>query len=191
MKKSKTVSNRVFAITVFIFFSLMIGVSLYMWQRQAHNWEDQVMSEHINKLHAIFMRIDADCQIIGFEHQKNHIDFLNVVKFVGSEVGSMNLAHPENWQGPYVQDNPTMHEKQYQIVATHKGYFIVPGDGITLSNGKVIGTDIIFDENADIQAMLTDAQGLTHKDYVFAAHLPIQAKHPNQAEQVIVGQDLE
>jgi len=41
-------------------------------------------------------------------------------------VGPMNLAYPENWQGPYMVQHPTYGGIDYQIVRTDAGYFIAP-----------------------------------------------------------------
>ncbi|MFC1841987.1 hypothetical protein ACFLYA_02865, partial [Candidatus Dependentiae bacterium] len=73
------------------------------------------------------------------------------------------------------KDNPTIQDQEYQIVRTKKGYFITPGDGIKLSNGKVIGKDIILDENADIQKMMADEKFLNFKGEALAAPLPVGA----------------
>lgn len=166
-------SPRGFAVGVVAFFSVLTVITLVVLWRQAGSWQDQLIDEHVLSLRNIFMQIDADCEIIDFEHQKNYIDFLNVIKFEGSEVGPMNLVRPENWKGAYVQDNPTMQEKYYQVVRTFKGYYIVPGEGVQLSNGKIIGKDIIFDEQADISAMIQDRNALLIRGYALAAHLPI------------------
>lgn len=108
----------------------------------------------LQELKQAFQIIDKTCGIIDFDHQKNSINFLNVISFAGSEVGSMNLRYPDKWKGPYMKDNPTMQDIEYQIVRTARGYFITPGDGVKLPNGKVIGTDIKLDKNVDIASMM-------------------------------------
>lgn len=134
---------------------------------------DELIVEHIKSLANIFNAIEQIIGIIGFEHDKNYIDFLNVKSFVGSEVGSMNLRNPEKWQGPYLNDNPTFQEKLYMVVKTDKGYFIVPGDGVELSNGKIIGKDIIISSNTDIEALMRDQKGLSYKGNPLAAKITI------------------
>jgi hypothetical protein len=113
--------------------------------------------------------------IIDFDNQKNSINFLNVAKFTGSEVGPMNLAHPEKWEGPYLQDNPTMQHIAYQVVSTKKGYFITPGEGVKLPNNKIVGKDIVLDKKANIEAMMIDADALMYKDRSLAAALELGA----------------
>ncbi|MCK5632726.1 hypothetical protein KAH94_03190, partial [bacterium] len=106
---------------------------------------------------------------------KNPINFLNIEKFVGSEVGSMNLAYPKQWEGPYLNDNPTIQEKEYMVVRTKKGYFITPGQGVRLGNGKVIGKDIIIDENSEIFSMMQDETTLQFEGKSLAAPLYVGA----------------
>ena len=100
---------------------------------------------------------------------------MNVTKFAGSEVGPMNLVHPDKWEGPYVKDNPTMFHIAYQVVSTKKGYFITPGDGVRLPNKKIVGKDIILDQKANIDAMMTDPEMLLYKDRPLAARLDLGA----------------
>lgn len=135
-----------------------------------------LIAQHVKELAAIFTRINKECSILGFDHQKNRINFLTVEKFVGSEVGSMNLGYPSKWRGPYLSDNPTMQGKEYLVVRTKKGLFITPGEGVKLPNGKIIGKDISLDENADLLAMTRDSQALMYKDRPLAQKLDLRGQ---------------
>ncbi len=115
-----------------------------------------IISQEVKRLSGIFQSIQQRCKIIGFDNQQNRINFLNVEKFVGSEVGPMNLQYPEKWEGPYLKDNPTIQTKEFMVVRTKQGYFVTPGNGVRLPSGKVIGKDIVFDESADIDQMIQD-----------------------------------
>lgn len=159
--------------TLSVILGILFLISLMVFLRQSKTYPEVVMLEHIQKLSSIFDMIHKDTKIIGFEHQKNYIDFLTVRSFVGSEVGAMNVTYPDKWAGPYLNDNPTIQEKQYQIVRTKTGYFIVPGEGVTLINGKVIGKDIIFDENANIEEMMRDPEQLQYQGKALAAKLSV------------------
>jgi hypothetical protein len=150
-------------------FLLAVGQLLY----QARTIADHVIADDIQRLGKIFATINDECKITGFEHQKNDIDFLNVEKFTGSKIGPMNLAAPQHWHGPYMKENPTVQEKPYQIVRTMKGYYITPGQGVQLSNKKVIGKDIILDENVDMDALLQDPQALQFKGKPLAVHISV------------------
>ncbi len=152
-------------------FLLLLFISIGHLLYESTAFKDALIASDVAKLAEIFERIDQKCKIINFEHRHNHIDFLTVKEFVGSEIGSMNLAYPSAWEGPYVKDNPTMQEEFYQIVRTKKGYFIVPGDGVELSNGKVIGKDIVFSAKSDIEAMAQDPEQLMFEGKVLAARV--------------------
>lgn len=156
--------------------SLLIGfiaVTWYVTKYYAKEGSSVIIARDIAQLRDIFNRIHKTCGIIDFDYQKNQINFLNVKEFTGSEVGPMNLVYPDKWEGPYLEDNPTMQAKEYQIVETKKGYFITPGKGVKLPNGKVIGKDIILDKDADILLMMEDPHKLMYNGTALAAPLEI------------------
>jgi hypothetical protein len=124
-------------------------------------------------LQQIFKKIDDRCKILGFDYPINPINFLNVGTFKSSEVGPMNLTYPKQWQGPYLNENPRIQGKEYQIVKTKKGLFITPGNGVVLPNGKVIGKDIQLNENTDIQALTQNNKALRYDSKELAILLPV------------------
>lgn len=158
-------------------FLALIAVSIISIRYQTKDTTAQVIVDDLARLSGIFQRIDQDCLIISFDEQKNVINFLNVGCFTGSEVGPINLTYPKKWAGPYVADNPQVQGKEYQVVLTKKGYFITPGNGVKLPNGKVVGKDIMFDENADIQAMMSDSAQLMFEGKALAAPLILKSKY--------------
>lgn len=147
-----------------------ISVGSFLWQ--SHYYKRRLMQSHLKQLVIIFDDINLSVGIENFEHTANHIDFLNVKKFLGSTLGPMNIRYPERWRGPYVVKNPTLQEKYYQVIKTFKGYFIAPGEGVTLPNGKTIGTDIKFTYESDIEALTQDAEALSYKGELLARAIP-------------------
>lgn len=139
------------AATVFL---ILFGLAGWNYWDRAKNNIDIIIADDVTQLAHILNQIHKDCHIIDFEHSKNNIDFLNVISFEGSEVGPMNLKYPKKWHGAYLKDNPTMQEKYYQIIKTKQGYWVVPGDGVKLSNGLIIGKDIIIDEDTDMKKLV-------------------------------------
>ena len=103
----------------------------------------------------------------------------------------MNLAYPEKWHGPYLERNPSVQGIEYQVVYTRKGYFITPGQGVKLPNGKIIGKDIILDENADIELMMHDDQALSYRGQPLAAQITISGDKKNNFQQNILPEDEE
>lgn len=167
--------------------ALLIGITIFNWRGSFNRDTGEFISQDIAHLVSIFDDINNTAGILSFDHQKNDINFLNIKKdgFVGSEVGSMNLIHPDKWQGPYEKEIPRIEEEDYIIVRTKKGYFITPGDGVKLPNGKIIGKDIILDEDADIELMMHDDQMLSYKGKALAAKITVTGKHGSAQTQII------
>lgn len=149
----------------------LVAVTLVSFFYERERTDGDIMLQDLAALHKIFKTIDTECKILGFDQQKNSINFLNVEKFAGSEVGPMNLTYPTKWKGPYVTDNPTIHGHEYLIIQTSKGYFITPDVGVTLPNGKVVGEDISLEYDADIDVLSHDPDGLMYDGRPLALQL--------------------
>lgn len=168
---------------------LLVGLAVWNFTYHKKMRSDLLIADHVLLIAQKLEDIHRDCHIISFEHQANYVDFLNVISFAGSEVGPLNLAYPKNWKGPYLEDNPTMQEKYYQIVRTKKGYFVVPGVGVKLSNGEVIGTDIIFNEDTDIQALTQAGNPLFFNGRALAVKLFSQLESPSETVDDVLMRD--
>lgn len=155
-------------------FLFIASVSIY-WRYGTHS-TDSIIHQDVMMLSKIFKKIHNDCSIVGFAHSKNNIDFLTVKQFVGPEVGSMSLGFSSQWKGPYLKVNPTINQQVYQILQTKSGYYIVPGDGVTLSNGKKIGLDFMLDENSDMDEMMQDPECLKSSAGALVAQIPVISK---------------
>lgn len=158
---------------------LLVSISCIVFFKEGRSAPDDIMARDVQQLAEIFARIDKACGIIKIEHQRNYIDFLQVRSFVSSQIGSLNLRNPQAWEGPYLNDNLMMQGKFYELVTTKQGYFIAPGDGIKLGNGKVIGKDIMLDEFADIPSMLLRTDKL------------LSANGKPLAIRIVIGTDLQ
>lgn len=148
---------------------VLIVITAVNFYYRPKEYTAELIVKDLAVLQGIFKKIDDRCKILGFDYQKNPINFLNVGTFKSSEVGPMNLTYPAQWQGPYVSENLRVQGKEYQVVKTKKGLFITPGDGVALPNGKIISKDIILNEDADIQALMQDEKGLRYNGKMLAA----------------------
>lgn len=167
----------------------LIGFSIMTFRARNARDKSVMLSQDIARLACIFQQIDATAGIAGFDFAKNEINFLNIKKdgFVGSQVGSMNLIRPARWEGPYVTEVSSLQEQNYMIVHTKQGYFITPRDGVQLPNGKVMGKDIILDENADIESMMQDNEFLADNGAPLAVKITISgtsSKNSNECKVI-------
>lgn len=133
---------------------VLVGIAIYTLMQKSHTNTAVIIERDLQILADAFHRIHKDCKIIRFDYPLNRIDFLNVKSFVGTEINAMHLAYPEKWNGPYLEVNPSIQGQEYLIVVTHKGCFITPGTEVQLPNGKVVGVDIILNEESNIEAMM-------------------------------------
>lgn len=147
-----------------------------------------IIADDVAALSMILQQIDKTCTITHFRYeQQNYIDFLSVVLFEGSEVGTMNLKYPDRWEGPYLLENPTVQGKHYQVVHTHQGYFVMPGNGVKLKNGKVIGKDIIVDVTTNIEKMIQKGGELYFKGRALASFIPLNKKEKSLVKFIELG----
>ena len=84
--------------------------------------------------------------------------------------------YPEKWAGPYLQENPTVQSKVYEIVLTKNGYYIVPGTGVRLANGKIMGKDIVLTPQTDIDQVINEKSGLEYKGKPLVVPIEMQKK---------------
>lgn len=190
MQQKEIISKIIPVLVGAAFLALVVMAVMVQWKGAPVDESTQIVQD-ITKLKAVIEQINHDATIIGFDHQQNWINFLQIKKggFVGSEVGSINLAHPDKWNGPYMDDNPTIQNKEYMVVRTKQGYFITPGQGVTLPNGKTIGKDIILDEDADIAGMMFDKNALRYDDKQLAASLAIGSEVVREQASELLPQD--
>lgn len=167
-------SNIIVALGTATFLLFLVGITIFYflnYTKQAT--ADQIITD-IELLGSTFKKIDETAVILEFNSPKSVINFLNIKKdgFVGSEVGPMNLVHPQKWNGPYLRDNPMIDNKEYQVIKTAEGYYVVPGDGVKLPNGKIMGTDVIIDRSTLMKELISDGGDLNYKNRPLGAFIP-------------------
>jgi len=129
------------------------------------------IKEDLTTIEQCLERIDKECNILSIRVDNAMIDFLTVEKFVGSAVGCLNLAYPAKWKGPYLKQNPTLRERPYEIIKTKQGYFLIPGKGVKLPSGLVMGKDLTITFESNMTALLAAGGHLNFKGLVLAKRL--------------------
>jgi hypothetical protein len=156
--RKKIILILLYSITFLILFVLLVKY----FQKNTQN-DDNKIAKHLEELKTIFYNIDKDCKIINIKGKKNNINFLNTISFKGHQVGPLILENPLKWKGPYLNNNYEIQYIEYQIIKTKYGIFITPGEGVKLSNGKIIGENINIKE--------------TDNEYNIKAQLRIKGKN--------------
>ncbi len=130
-----------------------------------------IIKNDLEQIEKTLSKIDKECNILNILYNNVRIDFLNVEKFSGSTVGCLNLAYPQKWMGPYLQRNPTLQGKFYEIVKTREGFFLMPGSGVKLPNGLILGKNIKITPKTQMSDLIVDGGPLNYKGQALTIRL--------------------
>lgn len=125
-----------------------------------------IIQNDIEQIQNVLTKIDTNCNILSFNYDNIRINFLTVEKFVGSTVGCLNLAYPGKWTGPYVQRNPTLQGKFYEVARAKEGFFIIPGHGVKLPNKQILGKDFEITPNTSMNDLIKENAPLNFKGQI-------------------------
>jgi len=140
------ISTLIFGLFILIFFLRIVYTR--------PNLIASIIEDDLKIITLAMKKIDAKCNILSIERDRNEVNFLNVKSFSGSEIGPLNLAYPKKWEGQYLRVNPTIQGRFYNIVKARDGWFVVPGDGVWLPNGKVMGKDVVISRKTKVSRLL-------------------------------------
>ncbi len=163
--------KRYFTVFSSILLFLFAAVFLFRLVNNKPYFMASVINEDIARLSRIFYQIDETCNILNISQNRCSIDFLTVKNFITSEIGGLNLAFPDRWEGPYLASNPRFQEKHYELVSIDEGLFIVPGDNVKLPTGYVMGKDIVVSRTTPIKKLISPGGMLNYKGQALGAHL--------------------
>ncbi len=168
-KETRSFSKKLFPIFSITFLVIGLSFGIYMYMKDRPHVNAEALLKDMGTIVEIFNTIDKECNILSIKGEKNPINFFTVKDFSGSIVGPLNLAHKENWQGPYLEKNLEFKGQLYDIVQAKDGYYVLPGDGVILPNGKIIGKDIIINKEITIDPELIEK--LTYIGKIFITKL--------------------
>ena len=175
--------KRYFAVVSSTLLALLVVIFILRMVHSKPRYVATIMNDDVTIIAAAIEKIDKDCSILSFEHERNFVDFLNIKSFVGSRVGSINCAYPENWKGPYIINNPTIHEKFYEVVKVKDGFIVAPGHGVKLPNGKVVGVDFKIDSDSIGEDLIKEGGPLYYKGKRLAAPLTFMIGDWDKSEE--------
>jgi hypothetical protein len=171
LKFVKYFFNRYFPVVSTLFFAVIILVFAIRIFYSRPRIIASIIEDDVKLVTLVLEKIDAKCNILNIEDDYNEVNFLNVASFKGSQVGPINLAYPDRWEGPYLRVNPTIQKKFYEIVRAKDGYFVMPGKGVRLPHGLVMGEDIKITSETAVRPMLERESPLLYEGRFFAAKL--------------------
>lgn len=154
---------------------ILLGLFLFKVVHYRSYYLSSVIEQDIVRIARILASVDKNCTILSINGEHTPVNFLNVKSFVGSNVGGLNLAYPQKWQGPYAEVSPTHQQRFYEIVRTREGLFVVPGQGVTLPTGLIVGRDILIDYETSVKKMLAKGGALNHNGSLLGKQLSFKA----------------
>jgi len=163
--------KRYFPFVSAVFFLFILSVFLIRFFYSRPRIIASIIEDDIKVITLALKKIDERCNILSIENSHNEIDFLNVEKFTGSQVGPLALGYPKRWQGPYLRINPTLQGQLYEIVRGADGFFVMPGRGVLLPNGAVVGKDFIITPKTYVSDLLKEGAPLRYANHNFAVKL--------------------
>lgn len=167
----KNFFKRYFSIVSTVTFALFVVLFIFRVFYTRPNLVAAIIEDDIKLISLALEKIDARCDILSIDKESSEIDFLNVSQFHGSQVGPLNLAHPKNWEGPYLHVNPIYQGQFYRIIKTAEGFFVVPGDGARLPNGLVVGKDFRITQWTRVSDLIKEGGPLTYEKKKLATKL--------------------
>lgn len=163
--------GRYFTLFSSIFFSFLLIFFVVKVYYEKPNVVASLIQSDIKNIHRILLEIDKTCAISLVKKNRITLDFLTVVKFIGSEIGGLNLMYPEHWKGPYIKDCPELQLKAYELVRARDGFFIIPGVDTKLPNGFIVGKDFDISEQTLVLPLLKEGGPLFYKGFVFGEQI--------------------
>lgn len=141
------------ALLAFLFLVCTAHFVLY-----APRWHAAVVQADLRHIADAVTRMHHDCEIKKMRVGIHPITALAKRRIQPYDLQNITLAHPGSWKGPYLARVPVVQNHPYQLLKTHRGLFIVPGTGVTLPNGQIVGRDLEWHARTDVTA-LADSGG--------------------------------
>ena len=147
------------------------------------------MCKDLEQLVVVLQKVDKDCSIVSIDSGSGVIDFLTIEKLLGVDAGCLMIAYPEKWAGPYLKKDLMYQGAYYEIVQTNHGFYIVPGNGVRLPNGFVMGQDLEINSKIEIEPLLKPGARLCYKNNRFAMPLDVHKEGFDVSKKTIEAPD--
>jgi hypothetical protein len=132
-----------------------------------------VVRSQVRLLGKALQKAHNDVRFMQILPGKHSLDFLVASRFECDSNAGIGVERKNAWKGPYLNRIPTIQGHPYVLLKTSKGLFVVPGDGVELPSGIVIGNGISWSDKMDIKALMSDGNMLTIGKYPLAAEVTL------------------
>lgn len=162
---------------------LLIGVSFIKLLSERPLFMATLVSKDIKKIVTKLEIIDEQCVATSLGSGRTPLNFFTVKNFTGSVIGGIELQNPVGWRGPYLEVNPSLQQQYYELVETGDGFYVIPGRGVILPNGYVVGKDFDVMKDTDVAKMLQPGGFLHYKNEQLAMRVKFKKLVSNVALQ--------
>ena len=129
---------------------------------RAPQWQVSVVQTDLHRIASALRALDTDCYITDMRVGLHPVSVLTRRSLADGPF-YIELKESKNWKGPYLKNSPTLQDKPYQLLKTNKSLFVVPGEGVELPSGLVVGTDIEWHADTDVTALTRSGGSLFYK----------------------------
>lgn len=151
---------------------------------RAPQWQISAVQTDLHRIGAAIRQLDTDCYITDMRVGLHPVSILTRHTLNEGPL-YLNLQHPKKWKGPYLHRIPTLQDKPYQLLKTNTGLFVVPGEGVKLPSGLVIGEDIEWRADTDVNALAASGGSLFYKSGPIAYEVAYGASARKQASGLL------
>lgn len=151
--------------------ALMLIISLFKVYYNKPYFTASLIGNDVKIVHDALHSIDKRCNILRFNNRRVILDFFTVSSFDGSVIGGVSLAYPKKWTKAVLHRNPIIQQKFYEVVRAQDGFFVVPGEGVTLPTGLVMGKDVVIKRQTQVGPMIRPDGKLFFKGIKLAKRL--------------------
>ena len=147
---------------------MMLGFCTAHFVIRVPQWHERQVHKDLQHIARAVTAMDKDCRIVDMRVGIHLLTPLTQKLVSEHELSNTVFKYPENWRGAYLAKMPLIQGKPYQLLKTDKGLFVVPGSGVVLPNGMMVGRDIIWQAQTDVAALTRSGGPLFYRGVALA-----------------------
>jgi len=141
----------------------LLGICTAHFVANGSAWSAHVVRADLHNAVEALSRFDTDCGLKKVLPGIHALDFLTMSYLPVDSLAGFDIQNVRAWQGPYLKTVPVVDGRPYVLLATESGLFVAPSYGVRLPSGKLLGRDVVWDWQSDIDAMTADDAPLSHQ----------------------------